>query len=490
MNEMMRKTLTLIFMFTVLGAVAQTNCEQSMKEFQILLDSKQLYKDYGTLFYDILPCADAGNSKAQNDIGRMYVMGHGVERSESLAFSYFEKSALNGESAGQYNLGRSYLHGIGCTLDLNKAVEWYKKATANNSERAKYMLGYLYLKGLGVPQDYDQAVEWFKTSKDGMAKHWLGVCYYLGYGVPQDTEKALEYLYGNNTPNSVAFLRNLKLEKRDQVLNETENAINEAAKGNQKIDPELIAESREIIIADEVDTQTIKPKNILGEWTGRFIEYDWSGKTPLRILPIEMSFSKSNKGDIKAKINFDGKTFEDTAFLKDNTLIVSGFKFNLEQLYPHDFRDIKLSYDVLGMNLSQKNYNNIPYLLMDVDSYIDYWREPGTPITLIMRPKNSTITQQDEAIMLALASQKTEFIKVYPVPFNDQLYTAFDLKEPAQVLLTLTSVTTAQTQTIKAANLDAGNHSFTVDTSNLPKGFYIVQVKENDKLHTRTIVKQ
>ncbi|OXB05101.1 hypothetical protein B0A81_15455 [Flavobacterium plurextorum] len=486
----MKKKLTLLFTLVVIGVSAQTDCEQKIRQVKKILDGNKLYKDYGALFQDILPCAESGDPLAENYIGLMYVNALGIEKDEAKGFAYIEKAAKTGSAVAQCNLGNLYNDGRGCTLDMNKAVEWYKKAADKQNSRALYLLGYMHLKGLGVQQNYEEAIAWFKKSDYAMAKHWLGVCYYLGYGVPQDTNKALEYLQGNTTPNSVAFLRNLKNEKRDLVIAQTENAINEANKAAKKIDPELINESREIVTSDEAQNQNIKTNTILGEWTGRFIEYDWSGTTPIRVLPIEISFSKNDKGALKAKINFEGKSFENSAQLNENTLFLNDFKFKLDQLYPHDFKNDQLEYAVLGMNLSQKSYNNKRYLLADVDSFIAYWREPGTPISVILRPKNDAAFTDDDAVLLALASQKAEFIKVYPVPFNEQLYVAFDLKEPAKIHLTLTNVMTAQTQKVVAANLEAGIQSFTVDTSNLPKGFYIVQVQENEKQHTRTIIKQ
>jgi hypothetical protein len=486
----MKKKYILILLFTTLGVVAQVDCKAKLIQAKQILDSNKLYKNYSQLFQDISSCAKSGDPLAQNYIGLMYVHGLGTEKDESKGFAYIEQAAKNGNATAQYNLGNLYREGKGCSLNMNTAIEWYKKAADKKNSRAAYMLGYMYMKGFGVPQNYSLAIEWYKKSDYEMAKHWLGVCYYLGYGVPQDTEKALECLYGNKTPNSAAFLRNLKIEKRDKVLNQAENAIYEANKGDKKIDPELISESREIVVSEEALNQNIKQKNILGEWTGRFIEYDWSGTTPQRILPIDISFSKNEQGDLYTKINFEGKTFEDRTLLKDNILFVNDLSFKLDQLYQHDFKNDKLNFEILGMNLTLKNHNNVPYLLADVDSFIDNWHEPGMPVTLVLRPKNNIVSAQDEALLLALASQKTEFIKVYPVPFNEQLYIAFDLKEPAKIQLTLTSVITAQTQKVAATNLEAGNQSFTVDTANLSKGFYIVQVQENDKVHTRTIIKK
>lgn len=485
----MKKKFTFIFLCTVLFASAQVNCEEKLENARKILDDKKLYKNYDNLFQDIVVCAENGEPLGQNYVGLMYVYGLGVEKDQSKGFAYIEKAAKSGNAVAEYNLGKLYSKGRGCTLDMNKAVEWYKKAINQNNQRAAYELGYMYLKGFGVPQDYGQAVAWFTKSNYAMAKHWLGVCYYLGYGVPQNREKALEYLYGNTTPNSVAFLKNIEKEKRSKVLNQTENAIDEAGKEAKKIDPELISESREILISDETQNKNIKTKTILGEWTGRFIEYDWSGTTPVRVLPISISFSKKDKETLKATIDFDGQTFNETALLQENTLLVDNFKFKLEQLYLHDFKNDKLEYDVLGMSLSQKSHNNIPYLLVDVNSFIEYWREPGPPITLILRPKNTLSGVDDEALLLALASQKTDFIKVYPVPFNEQLYVAFDLKEPAKINLTLTNTATAESVKTAKANLEAGAQSFTLDTSDLPRGIYVVQIQENQKIHTKTIIK-
>lgn len=485
----MRKKLTLIFLFAVLFATAQVSCGEKTEKARKVLDQKKLFKNYEGLFQELLPCAANGNLLAQNYIGLMYIHGLGIAKDENQGFTYIEKAAKNGNAVAQYNLGNLYREGIGCQLNMNVAVEWYKKAVGQKNSRAAYLLGYMYLKAFGVPQDYSLAIEWFNKSDYAMAKHWLGVCYYLGYGVEQNTEKALEYLYGNTTPNSVAFLQNLKTDKLELVTSKTSGAINETDKEAKKISPELIARSREIIVADRSEIQNIKPKTILGEWTGRFIEYDWSGVTPQRILPIQVNFSKDKDGILKTNIQFEGQTFESASLLKENILVVNDFNFKLDQLYPHDFKNDKLEYAVSGFNVSQKEYNTVPYLLLDVDSFIEYWREPGTPISIILRPKNAGVPD-DDALLLALASQKADFIKVYPVPFNEQLYIAFDLNEPANIELTLTNVTTAQTQKRAATNLEAGAQSFTLDTSTLPKGFYIIQIKENEKLHTKTIVKQ
>lgn len=480
-----------MLLFLSYGAMAQTDCEIKLESAKQIMEGNALFKDYDKLFKELLPCADAGVTIAQNYIGLMYIKGMGVVKDESKGFTYIEKSAQGNNPIGQNNLGDLYRQGQGCPINMEKAVAWYQKAANGKNSRAAYSLGYMYLKGFGVSQDYTQALAWFEKSKFDMAKHWLGVCHYLGYGVPQNTSKALEYLYGNKTQNSKAFLKDVKIDKREQVLELADKAIDKATEGNKKIDSDVVANSREIVTSNAIENQKLKVKDILGEWTGRLIEYDWSGKTPLRILPIDVTFSKTESGTLQTKIIFQDKTFEDVVLFENNNIFLEGFNFKLDQLYNHSFKSFQLDYNVLGMDLSQKNYNNTPYLLADVDSFIVNWKEPGTPISLVLRPKSdTTITKEDETVLLALASQKAESIKVYPVPFKDQLYVGFNLAAAAQVKVTLTSIANAQTVQVAATNLEAGMQSYTLNTSDLATGYYIIRVQENDKLHTRIVIKQ
>ncbi len=480
-----------MLLFLALGVMAQTDCKIKLESAKEIMESDALFKDYDKIFQDLLPCAESGVALAQNYIGLMYVEGLGITKDEAKGFSYIEQAAKSNNPVAQNNLGNLYRQGQGCSINMIKAVEWYQKAADNKNSRAAYSLGYMYLKGFGVPQDYSQAVAWFEKSKFDMAKHWLGVCYYLGYGVPQNTDKALEYLYGNKTINSKAFLKNIKIDKREQVLTQADQAIEKANEGDKKIAPEVITDSRELTAENIGENSSLKAKDILGEWTGRFIEYDWSGTTVLRVLPIDITFSKNELGDLQTKVVFEGKIFEDVVLFDNNNLFMDGFNFKLDQLYSHSFKTYQLDFSILGMDMSKKTYNGTPYLLADVDSFIGVWKEPGTPISLVLRPKTDTkIDTQEDSVLLALASQKEDFIKLYPVPFKEQLYVGFDLENQAQIKITLTSIATAQTMQIAATNMEAGLQSYSVDTASLPDGYYVVKVQENEKTHTRIVIKQ
>ena len=51
-------------------------------------------------------------------------------------------------------------------------------------------------------------------------------------------------------------------------------------------------------------------------------------------------------------------------------------------------------------------------------------------------------------------------------------------------------VATAQTVQVVTTHLEAGMQSYSVNTADLPNGYYVIRVQENEKLHTRIVVKQ
>ena len=82
-------------------------------------------------------------SKAQFMMGQLYGTGKpGVTHDDSTAFSWYQKSASNGEGyiEAQFYLGRCYEKGRGTSIDLVKAKEWYKKAADRGHQNAKKCL--------------------------------------------------------------------------------------------------------------------------------------------------------------------------------------------------------------------------------------------------------------------------------------------------------------------------------------------------------------
>lgn len=99
---------------------------------------------------------------ALNNIGMMYLNGEYVAPNEDIAFKLFLKASLDHLQA-QDNLGRCYENGWGVEQDIAKAIDHYTIAGD-----AGYVLGYFHIGELyerGHPPEYpksvDKAVNWY-----------------------------------------------------------------------------------------------------------------------------------------------------------------------------------------------------------------------------------------------------------------------------------------------------------------------------------------
>ena len=367
-------------------------------------------------------------------------------------------------------------------------MEWFEKGAAQGNDRASYSLGYMYYKGLGVDQDYTTAVQWFKKSKDPMAEHWLGVCYYFGYGVVQNTETAVGYLSGNGTPNSRNFLRHVKAHQKEKMEKEVLKIEQEVAQSPQKIATTVLEKAPELITHDAL----LEDQDLVGAWIGKLIEYDESGSIVQRILPIEITFILNDVNTLQTEINFNKETLKNQVLFEDNNLYVDNFKFTLKKQYTHNPKYPNLTYQMLGMDFSKQTHNGLTYLLADVDAYIDVWKEIAPPMSLVLRPKNQEdISKEEEAKLIALAQQKDQFIKLYPVPFQSQLHIAFNLEQAETVKINITNLNQPITKVIEPGKLlQKGAQTYHMDASGLTPGMYVIKISTQSKTHTRIVIKQ
>lgn len=104
-------------------------------------------------FQEFLAAAKEGHSDSQYNVALMYEQGLGVDKNETEALSWYEKSASQGNSGAQFNLGVFYENGIGTPVDFAKANKWYRKASEQGDGLAVGNLGMLYIRGQGVPEN-------------------------------------------------------------------------------------------------------------------------------------------------------------------------------------------------------------------------------------------------------------------------------------------------------------------------------------------------
>ncbi|MBF0626738.1 MAG: sel1 repeat family protein [Magnetococcales bacterium] len=112
--------------------------------------------------------AEAGNAKAQHNLGAMYLKGLGVARNPVQAAAWFRKAAEQGETLSQHNLGTLCLQGIGVAKDPVAAYEWFRRAALLGDARSAQCLGALYFEGLGTQRDPARALIWLSRAESGM----------------------------------------------------------------------------------------------------------------------------------------------------------------------------------------------------------------------------------------------------------------------------------------------------------------------------------
>ena len=114
--------------------------------------------------------ANAGDAKAQYNLGVMYATGEGVLQDAVEAVAWYRQAAEQGDAEAQFNLGFAYANGEGVLQDDVEAVAWFHTAADQGYAKAQYNLGFMYATGRGVSRDLVEAVKWwFKAATQGLA---------------------------------------------------------------------------------------------------------------------------------------------------------------------------------------------------------------------------------------------------------------------------------------------------------------------------------
>jgi uncharacterized protein len=122
-----------------------------------------------------LAAAQAGNSKAQLQIGWHYEKGVGVAQSYAEAARWYRRSAEQGNGSAMKNLGQLYEEGLGVPEDWMEAARWYRKSAELGDADGESALARAYQFGIGVPQSRALAIQWDQRAAaqgDGEAAYY------------------------------------------------------------------------------------------------------------------------------------------------------------------------------------------------------------------------------------------------------------------------------------------------------------------------------
>ena len=153
-------------------------------------------QDYKKALEWFTKAAEQGHAVSQSSLANMYRNGFGVEQNYEKAVEWYTKAAEQGDVTGQANLGNAYHHGRGVERNYEKAIEWYTKAAERGNAYSQNRLGGLYFEGKVVEKDYGKAIEWYtKAAEQGYAagQSNLANMYHHGFGVKRSYKKAIEW---------------------------------------------------------------------------------------------------------------------------------------------------------------------------------------------------------------------------------------------------------------------------------------------------------
>ena len=433
-------------------------------------------------------CADEEDANCLNLLGVLYSQGLGVERDQERAFKLIANSAKKAFPPAEYNLGNFYKRGIGCPQDFDKAIYWFSVAADHGNERAAYMLGYMHFKGFGVAQNYKKAIEWFELSSWPMAYNFLGICYYFGYGVEKNEDKAILYFTKSKTTNSDMYLKHIA----ENIKEGVDYSIDKALKENEtKLNSVISKETINQTVVESSKTfeqeKTIDGKSLNGKWKGKLIEFDWSGKKITRIIPISSEF-RTDKNEISYKLEINKVKIENNGFYQDNTLLFKNDEMNFDWSFSDDPNSNIIEWQLLSSEMKFKVMGNIKYLVGNLQTFSDKWKESGPPMYLIMKPIGS-LDEELTNDQLISVNNKENFIVLYPNPFQNDFFIEYELEKEAKVSVEIYNYN-GNNITLEHNSLqNLGKHKYLLNGAKLQAGIYIVRVKVDNEIHSRIILK-
>lgn len=109
------------------------------------------------------PLAQAGDARAQDALGQMYLNGVGVRRNYFTAFDLFYRAASAGSAEAQYHIALMYLEGRGVSRNHLQAMKWFKRSATQGNADAKQYVNELMRQGLGMRRiPYAKSSPWSK----------------------------------------------------------------------------------------------------------------------------------------------------------------------------------------------------------------------------------------------------------------------------------------------------------------------------------------
>lgn len=159
-------------------------------------------------FQQTLELAEAGSTRHQVRISKMYLQGNGIQRSEGRALYWAHKAAIHGDAEAQLEVAKFYFRnrlydkfGNGGIEELSPmsylSYYWLKISAGQGNGEAVALLADFQRKGVGTPQNPEAAYRLLIQHADRghpAVLYRLALFYLNGYGVAQNSAKGVDLL--------------------------------------------------------------------------------------------------------------------------------------------------------------------------------------------------------------------------------------------------------------------------------------------------------
>ena len=471
-----RNILILIFvlitsLFPLSGIISQQGSDsilqdrnRAIKYAYRNLNGVGIKLNYGRAYNIFKLFAENGDGEAYNALGMMYKHGLGVKQNDKKALALFLTAAEKGYAKGAYNAGLAFKYGHGVEQNPEKSTELIDLSAKMGFDKTDYAVGYSYYKGQGRTQDYQKAVECFKKGAeddDASCMFNLGHCYFKGRGVERDAEKGkywIEKAANKGLNRAVDFITR----EDSKTYGKPKIRIRSAANDGFS---DLIPQTRQA-----VENPVGNKNNIEGEWQGKLITYDWSGKEIEDESTLKVVFEVEDDALIGFWIEDESNPVRISATEEDAV-----WKFDNIQLNENK-RPLQMK--VGSFNFETKD--NADYLLGNISFYSETTKEYTRPNYIVLKKVENTNSITESTI---------HGTGISPNPFQDVLNIRFTLKHDDNVSINIFDMSGRNLHKENRQAYGQGENSLIVNTSSFSKGSYVLQIVGESINYSTIIIK-
>ncbi len=442
--------------------------------------------------------AKLNDPTAQFIVAEMYEKGLGTAKNEQKALYWYKESAKYGDTYAMQRVGLIYKNGKTVPQDFRKAAKWFKKSADSGNPVGKYFLAYMYYKGFGVEQNYKKAFNLAQQSANEDitgGKQLLAYCYEHGNGVKKDTEKAKQlYIECKKRGNKQAAVRLKKIKEKKKKQNKKNNksAIIQDKDNNTETETELIKKTEYKPVKRDLNAYNT---SFDGKWEGTLLLYDWSKKYVEEKSKLSIEIKQKEFNITGSWDNGQNHKMPFTAVKVGNVLYCKNALIKREGAFGET-----ITWKVREGQLELLHKNGKTYLVGNLQMFNPAVNEPAQPSYFILSSVSRiktvdttnvnqiNATKTDVAINNYVATRNVDLL-CYPNPTNNTITIDYSLSEDGNTQISLINSAGQQIAVIKEKTRQLkGSYSVTANIKGNP-GNYIIKLVHNNKIYTRSIIK-